>query len=198
MIRLKPRREPRAHPERGARARDDADLRGNRDAIETRRQLRDRGSDLAGEAASGARDIFAGRGVIKEPFAQLADGAIFVAREFGAIEAVVDNPRHLVALVRNHRIVAQIVQRQIGQDHLGRDAFALGPRREARQLVAGARLVGAGQNLAHRIEAVGDPEKARGSASSELRRFSQATERKRNPRIRQISVIRDTSVRSGH
>ena len=60
-----------------------------------------------------------------------------------AVERVVDHARHFVALVRDNRILAQVAQRQIGEHDLRRDAFLLGSRRDAREFVARARLVGA-------------------------------------------------------
>ena len=118
-------------------------------------QLGDRGGNLGSDSAAGREDRIAGCRVVEQPFAKLADGLAAHGVECVAVECVVDDTGHLVAIVGNDRVLAQIVQREIGEHGLGCDSFLLGARRDSRELVARARFVGACEQFLDRAEAVG-------------------------------------------
>ena len=65
-----------------------------------------------------------------------------------AIERVEDQPADFVGVGIDQRVVDDLVERQIGQDELGGDALALGPRGQPGELVARLLLVGLGEDLA--------------------------------------------------
>ena len=155
MVWLQAGREPAREAERGARVRDDANLRRNRNQIEIGAQLGDRGGDFGGDSAAGCEDRVAGGRVVEQPFAKLADRLAAHGGECVEVERVIDNARHLVAIVGDDRILAQIVQREIGEHGFGCDSFLLGARRDSRQLVARARFVGAREQFLDGAEAVG-------------------------------------------
>ena len=78
-----------------------------------------------------------------------------------AIERVVDNAGHFVAIVGDDRVLAEVVQREIGEHGLGRDSFLLGARRDAGEFVARARFVGAREQFLDRAESVRLAEQSR-------------------------------------
>ena len=161
MIGLKPRRETAGQSERGASLGDDANFRGDRDQIEIRAKLGDCGGDLGGDAAASREDRVAGRCVIEQPFAKLADGLVGDLFVRAAIERVIDDTRHLIAFICHHRVFAQVTQRQIRENNLRRDALLLGARRDTGEFIAGTRLIGARENVLDGFELVGFSEQAR-------------------------------------
>src|SRR5208337_499248 len=58
-------------------------------------------------------------------------------------------------------VLAQVVQREIGEHGLGCDSFLLGARGDSRKFVARARFVGAREQFLDRAEAVGRAEQSR-------------------------------------
>ena len=149
---------------------DDANLRRDRDQVEIGAQLGDRGGNLGGDSAAGREDRVAGGRVVEQPFAKLADGLAAHAGEGVAIERVVDHARDLIAIVGDDRVLAQVVQRQIGEHGLRGDSFLLGARRDACELVARSRFVGACEQFFDRAEAVGLAEESRREFHSGVRR----------------------------
>ena len=93
--------------------------------------------------------------IVEQPFAKFADCLAAHSGEGVAIECVVDDARHFVAIVGDDRVLAQVVQREIGEHGLSRDSFLLGSRRDSREFVAGARFVGAREQFLDGAEAVG-------------------------------------------
>jgi hypothetical protein len=106
-------------------------------------------------------DRVAGRRVIEQPFAELADGLVAHGGECVAVQRVVDHARHFVAIVGNDRVLAQVVQGQIGEHGLGCYSFPLGARGDSRNLVARARFVGAGEQFLDRAEPVRSAKQSR-------------------------------------
>ena len=94
------------------------------------------------------RQHLLGRGVVENPFAELADGQAAQCGEGVAVERLEDQPAHLVGVGIDQRVVDDLAERQVGQDQLGGDPLALGPRGQPGELVARLLLVGLGEDLA--------------------------------------------------
>ena len=78
-----------------------------------------------------------------------------------------DQPADLIGVGIDQRMVDDLSERQLGQDELGGDALALGPRGQPGELVARLLLVGLGEDLAQ----VGEGETARFGSRSTGSRF---------------------------
>ena len=160
MVGLQARGEPPAETYGGARPGNHANLGCDRDQVEVRAELGDRGGALARNPASGGGDLFAARAVVEQPFAKLANGLILVARKLAPVDALVDNARDLIAFVAHDRMIEQIINREVREHQLRGDALALAARGQIGEFVTRTRLVGTCQHLAHRIKAVRGAEQA--------------------------------------
>ncbi|MCY1183906.1 hypothetical protein D9M73_245610 [compost metagenome] len=69
--------------------------------------------------------------------------------------AVDDQPRDLVFLVGNQRLVEEVLQRDVGQGHLRGDALAVAGGGYTGEVVAGACRAGLGHHVLEAVEAPG-------------------------------------------
>ena len=74
------------------------------------------------------------------------------AKVRATVESILDDARYFVLFVGNHGVLAKLVHRELGDDHLRRGHFAHTGRRDARLLISRPRLVRLGENLLHRGE----------------------------------------------
>src|SRR5262249_21004878 len=128
MVGLQARREPPAETYGGAPPGDDANLGCDRDEIEVGTELGDRGGALSRNPASGGSDLCAARAVVEQPFAKRADRSILVARKLAPVDAIVDSAGDFIAFVAHHRMIAQIINRELREHQLRGDALALAAR----------------------------------------------------------------------
>ncbi|MFT3850865.1 MAG: hypothetical protein QM739_20070 [Propionivibrio sp.] len=70
------------------------------------------------------------------------------------VDAVLDDARDAVFLVRDHRVFAQVGERQLGEHLLGGDALLRTLRRDASQHVSRTRFIGFGQHFLDVFEVV--------------------------------------------
>ncbi len=141
VVRLHADAEHAALAHRVAAPRHVANLRGGVDEVLVPHQLRDRRGDLGRDRPLQRAKRVAGRGVVEEEFAELADRERANAGERGAVVGVEDEPRHVVRVGVDDGLIDDGGERHVGEGELGRDALALGARGEPGELVAGLRLV---------------------------------------------------------
>ena len=149
MVRLDADAQHPALAHRVAAAGHDPDLARGQHQVLVAHQLGRRRRDLRRRCPGGPRPAsLAGRGVVEDPLAELADGQAAERCEGVAVERVEDQPADLVDVGIDQRVVDDLAERQVGQDELGGDALALGPRGQPGELVARLLLVGLGEDLA--------------------------------------------------
>ena len=103
--------------------------------------------------ATAARSV--GRRVVRQqPVAQLADGHRADRRERVVAVLVVDQPRDIVDLPRDQRLLEERRQLHVGEAVLGGDAFLLRRRGDAGELVARAARRGPRHHRAQVVEAI--------------------------------------------
>ena len=151
---LKTGREGAGQADGGVAVRADADLLGGVHQIQIAHQLAHAGDALGGQAPGGALDHLAGGLFAEQPLAELGHGHILKAVENGLVQVVLDNAGYLVLLIGNGGAVAQIIERQVGQNHLSSDPLLRGLGGDACQLVAGFFLVCLGHDLTDGFELV--------------------------------------------
>ena len=105
MVGLQPHREPARQADGVAEARDHAALRRHHHQVLQPADLADRRGHLRREAGRERGEGLRRRRIRQEPVAKSADGEMRDRGEGRAVVAVDDQPRHLVALVRNDGIV---------------------------------------------------------------------------------------------
>ena len=94
------------------------------------------------------RELRFGGGVVEEIFAEFADGHALERREGFAVEGVEDQAADVVVVGIDQGLRDDFGERQIGEAALGGDAFALGARGDAGQLIAGLLFVGLREKVA--------------------------------------------------
>src|SRR5262249_8449855 len=65
-----------------------------------------------------------------------------------AVEGIEDEPRYLVVVGVDERVVHDLSEGDVGKDQLGGDALALGTGGDPRQAIAGLLFVGLGEHFA--------------------------------------------------
>ena len=69
---------------------------------------------------------------------------------------VEDEAGDFVCLIRDDRLIEEVLEWQIGEGHLCGDALPRGGGADAGQLIAGARRAGTGKQLRERVEGIAD------------------------------------------
>ena len=131
-----------------------AHLLGGVDEVQVAHQLTHAGNDLRGQAAGGPADHVGGGLGIQQPLAELGHRHILILVKDGLVDRILDDPGHLVLLIGDGGAVAQIVQGQIGEHHLGGHSLLCGFGGNACQLVAGFFLVCLRHDFPNRFELV--------------------------------------------
>ena len=154
VVRLQPRRQPPGQADGVAKARDHAALARDDDQILHAHQLADRGDHLRRQPRR-ERGERAGIGLRRQqPVAEITDRQVRDRREGRGIVAVEDQARDLVILVRDHGLVQEGRERQLGERVLRGDALLGRFRGEAGEHVAGAQRRGLGEQVLQVREAV--------------------------------------------
>ena len=122
------------------------DLARGQDQVLVAHQLGRRRGHLRSQPGPDRGQRLAGRRVVEDPFAELADGQTAEGLEGVAVERLADQPADLVGVGIDQRVVDDLAERQLGQDELGRHALALGPRGDPGELVARLLLIGRGED----------------------------------------------------
>ncbi len=139
VVRLQPRGKPARQPDGVAERRGHPALGRDRDEVLEAHDLAHTRRHLGREAGS-ERGERCGVGLLaQQPIAQSPNGEAAHRRECRGIVGVDDEPRHLIALVRDHRVVEELRERRLRQRHLGGHPLGSAVRRDAGELVAGAR-----------------------------------------------------------
>ena len=142
MIGLQPHRQPAGQPDGVAEARDHRAFRRHHHEILQPADLAHRRRHLRRDPGRERGERVRGRCVRQQPVAQSADREMGDHGKRRMIVAVDDEPRHLVALVRNHLLGEEGRKRQVGERVLRRHALfarCLPRRRRARRRCAAAR-----------------------------------------------------------
>ncbi len=148
MIRLDANAEDAALAHRIAAARDVADARGGEDEILVAHDFCGGGRDFGDQRALGRAELSVGRDVVEKIFAEFADGHALERREGFAVVGVEDEAGDVVRGGIDEGLRDDFGEREIGEPALGGDAFALGARGDAGELIAGLLFVGLREKLA--------------------------------------------------
>ena len=97
---------------------------------------------------------FGGGALVQKPLTELGHRHVLELIEDGLIDCVLDDTGDLVLLIGNGRGVTQIIQRQMGENHLRGNSLLSSFGGNACQLIAGFFLVGLGHHFAYALELV--------------------------------------------
>ena len=109
--------------------------------------LGDAGHDLGSQPLAQKLDVLETRTVAEKIFPELTDGPILELVVGTFIDAILDHPGNHIFLVGDDRIVAQIGDGQLAQHVLGSDALLGRFRCDPSEHIAGAELIGLGQDI---------------------------------------------------
>ena len=154
MVGLEPDRESPGKPDRGTEGRHVRTLRRDEDEVLVPHDLADRGDHLGRESPGNVRQVGRRRLVRQQPVAELADGHRADRRERVVALLVVDQPRDIVDLPRDHRLVEEGRQLDVGEAVLGGDALLLRRCRDPGEFVTRAPRRRPSQHRAQVREAV--------------------------------------------
>ncbi len=124
--------QPAGKPDGVAEARDHPAFRGDDDQVLVAHDLGDRRGHLRRDAGRRGGERRGGCGLAEQPVAKSADGQMRDRREGGGIVGVDDQPRDLVVLVGDDRLVEKMRERQVGERHLRRHPLLGASRRRRR------------------------------------------------------------------
>jgi hypothetical protein len=157
VVGLDPRRQPARQAQRVVGPHHHLALGGDRHQVEVRHQLAHRRRHLRRQPGRHRAQRRAAGRRLEQPLAELADGQVRDRLVGLVVEVVLDHAGHLVLVVGDDRVGAQLGQRQVGQHRARRDPLDGAARRHPGQVVAALGRVGAAEQLLHRVEAVAHP-----------------------------------------
>ena len=137
VVGLQSRGQAAALSDRGVARRFDAHFVRAVDQIQVRHELADARDGLGGERLAEGLEVRFAHAIIQDVLAQLRHGHVLDPLVHRFVQAVLVDAGHLVVLVGNDRVLAQILDQQIRQHVLGGYAFQSGLRRDPGQHVAG-------------------------------------------------------------
>ena len=154
MVRLQAHGHASGQPDGIAKARDHRPFLGRENQVLIAHEFRYGGDHFRREPGRDAHERGGIGGVGEQPVAEIAHREMRYLREGLRAMFVDDQPRHLIAFVRDHGFAEERAQRHLRQRHLRGDALFLGGGRDARKLIAGALRRGSGQQGFQVVETI--------------------------------------------
>src|SRR5947209_9552616 len=154
MIGLQPRAHAPAQPDGVAEPRDYFAFLRRQDEVLVAHQLRHRRRHFRRDSARHLRKHGGCRRIRQQPIAERADRQRGDRRKSRGIMAVDDQAGNLVVLVRHHRFLQKLLQRNVSQRYSRRDHLLRALRRDAREPVPRPRRRRLRQQVAQAVEGV--------------------------------------------
>ena len=147
VVGLQAATEGAGQTDRGIALLDHRHALGAVDEVGVGADLGDAGHDLGGQPLAQELNVFKPRAVAEKIFPQFAEGPVPHLLIGTFVDAILNHPGNHIFLIGDDRIVAQIGDGQLAQHVLGSDALLGRFRCDPSEHIAGAELIGLGQDI---------------------------------------------------